>query len=144
MVPVAALSGRLASRHGHRPLLVAGSLIYAASALWFLLVPGTEPKYPTHWLPGMLLSGIAVGMVLPSLSGAAVSHLPSEDYAVGGAINQAIRQVGSVIGVAITVLLGSTGMQRADFDAVYLCHFALVTAVLCLPVSTLPRSAYDH
>lgn len=142
VVPVAALSGRLASRYGHRPLLVVGCLIYAASALWFLLVPGTEPAYLTHWLPGMLFSGIGVGMVLPSLAGAAVSHLPSEHYAVGGAINQAIRQIGSVMGVALTVLLlGSVNLQRADFNAVYLWHMvlALLTALLCLPVNTLSK-----
>lgn len=140
VVPVAALSGRIASRYGHRLLLVGGCLIYAASALWFLLVPGTEPAYLTHWLPGMLFSGIGVGMVLPSLSGAAVSHLHSDHYAVGGAINQAIRQIGSVMGVALTVLLlGSAHLQRVDFDAVYLCHIglALLTAVLCFPVNTL-------
>ncbi|KMJ52745.1 MFS transporter [Vogesella sp. EB] len=139
VIPVAAVSGRIASRHGHRPLLVVGGLIYAASALWFLLVPGTEPAYLTDWLPGMLLSGLGVGMVLPSLSGAAVSHLPSGHYAVGAAINQAIRQVGSVMGVALTVLLlGSPGLQRADFNTVYLCHMslALLTAALCLPVNT--------
>lgn len=144
VVPVAAVSGRLASRHGHRPLLVGGSLIYAGSALWFLLVPGTEPAYLTHWLPGMLFSGIGVGMVLPSLSGAAVSHLPSAHYAVGSAINQAIRQIGSVMGVALTVLLlGSTVLHRADFDAIYLCHMglALLTAALCLPVNTLSATA---
>lgn len=140
VTPVAAISGRLASRHGHRPLLVAGCLVYAASGLWFFLVPGTESAYLTQWLPGALLSGIGVGMVLPSLSGAAVSHLPSEHYAVGGAINQAIRQIGSVMGVALTVLLlGRVGLSRADFDPVYLCHMclALLTAALCLPVNTL-------
>ncbi|MDP5238170.1 DHA2 family efflux MFS transporter permease subunit [Uliginosibacterium sp. 31-16] len=144
VTPVAALSGRLASRHGHRPLLLAGSLIYAASGLWFLLVPGTEPAYLTQWLPGALLSGMGVGMVLPSLSGAAVSHLPAQHYAVGSAINQAIRQIGSVMGVALTVvLLGSSTLQRADFNAVYLCHMglALLTAALCLPVKTRPASA---
>jgi EmrB/QacA subfamily drug resistance transporter len=143
VVPVAALSGRLASRYGHRPVLVVGCLIYAASALWFLLVPGTEPAYLTQWLPGMLFSGIGVGMVLPSLSGAAVSQLPLEHYAVGGAVNQAIRQIGSVIGVALTVLLlGSAGLQRTDFNMVYLCHMALalLTAVLCLPVNTLSKA----
>lgn len=143
VVPVAAVSGRLASRYGHRPLLVGGSLVYAASALWFLLVPGVEPAYMTQWLPGMLLSGVGVGMVLPSLSGAAVSHLPADHYAVGGAINQAIRQIGSVMGVALTVLLlGSAGLQRGDFNTVYLCHMALafVTAVCCLPVNTLPKA----
>lgn len=143
VTPVAALSGRFASRHGHRPLLVAGCLVYAASGLWFLLVPGAEPAYLTQWLPGMLLSGIGVGMVMPSLSGAAVSRLPAGQYAVGGAINQAIRQIGSVMGVVLTVLLlGSAGLQRVDFDAVYLCHvgLALLTAALCLPVNTRPAT----
>jgi len=143
VVPVAALSGRLAGRHGHRPVLVAGCLIYAASALWFFMVPGTEPAYLTHWLPGMVMSGIGVGMVLPSLSGAAASHLPPEHYAVGSAVNQAIRQIGSVMGVALTVLLlGGASLHRADFDAVYLCHMslALLTAALCLPVNTAPAT----
>ncbi|MET7014780.1 MFS transporter [Uliginosibacterium flavum] len=144
VTPVAALSGRLASRYGHRPLLVAGCAVYAASGLWFFMVPGPEPAYLTQWLPGALLSGMGVGMVLPSLSGAAVSHLPAEHYAVGSAINQAIRQVGSVIGVALTVmLLGSAVLKRADFNAVYLCHMslALLTAALCLPVRTRPDIA---
>lgn len=143
VVPVAALSGRVASRHGHRPLLLVGCLIYAISALWFLFVPGIEPAYLTQWLPGMLLSGIGVGMVMPSLSGAAVSRLPADHYAVGGAVNQAIRQIGSVMGVALTVLfLGSPSLQRADFNAVYLCHIglALLTAALCLPVNTSPAA----
>ncbi|PLK50577.1 DHA2 family efflux MFS transporter permease subunit [Uliginosibacterium sp. TH139] len=143
VVPVAALSGRLAGRYGHRPLLVVGCLIYALSGLWFLLVPGTEPAYLTQWLPGALLSGTGVGMVLPSLSGAAVSHLPAQHYAVGSAVNQAIRQIGSVMGVALTVLLlGSAVLRRADFDAVYLCHMglALLTAALCLPVRTGPAN----
>ncbi|MFZ5504686.1 MAG: MFS transporter [Pseudomonadota bacterium] len=146
VVPVAALSGRLAGRHGHRPVLIAGCLIYAASALWFLLVPGIEPAYLTHWLPGMLLSGTGVGMVLPSLSGAAVSRLPPAHYAVGSAVNQAIRQIGSVMGVALTVLLlGGATLHRGDFDAVYLCHMslALLTAALCLPVNTAPAAVAE-
>ncbi|MFX8957451.1 MFS transporter, partial [Acinetobacter baumannii] len=85
--------------------LVGGALLYAAAGLWFMLVPGTEPSYLAHWLPGLLLSGTSVGLVLPSLSGAAVNKLPAAHYAVGSAVNQATRQIGSVIGVAITVLL---------------------------------------
>lgn len=141
VVPVAALSGRMAGRYGHRPLLLAGCVIYALSALWFLFVPGVEPAYLTQWLPGMLLSGVGIGMVMPSLSGAAVSRLPADHYAVGGAVNQAIRQIGSVMGVALTVLfLGSPSLERADFNPIYLCHIglALLTAVLCLPVNTSP------
>ena len=113
VIPVAIVTGRLAGRFGHRPFLVGGALLYAAAGLWFLLVPGTEPAYLTHWLPGLLLSGASVGLVLPSLSGAAVSQLPAQHYAVGSAVNQATRQIGAVIGVAITVLLLGHGACSA-------------------------------
>ena len=103
--------------------------------------PATEPSYLPHWLPGLLLSGASVGLVLPSLSAAAVSRLPAQHYAVGSAVNQATRQIGSVIGVAIIVLLlGHGAVQRSDFDAVYALHIglALLTAVLCAMVNTRP------
>ena len=144
VMPTAIVAGRLASRLGHRRFLVGGSLLYAISSLWFLLVPGNEPNYVLHWLPGLVMSGVAVGLVLPSLSAAAVSRLPVAHYAVGSAVNQATRQIGSVLGVAFTVaLLGHATLQRADFDALYLLHaaLALVTGLLCLPVDTKPRAA---
>jgi EmrB/QacA subfamily drug resistance transporter len=142
VMPTAIVTGRLASRLGHRRFLVGGSLLYASSSLWFFLVPGSEPNYLLHWLPGLIMSGIAVGLVLPSLSAAAVSRLPVPHYAVGSAVNQATRQIGSVLGVALTVaLLGHATLQRMDFNTLYLLHcmLALLTGLLCLPVDTRPQ-----
>src|SRR5689334_21359218 len=139
VIPVAILTGRLAGRYGHRPFLIGGALLYAVAALWFMLVPGEQPSYLVHWLPGLFLSGASVGLVLPSLSAAAVSRLPAQHYAVGSAVNQATRQIGPVIGVAIIVLLlGHGHVQRSDFNAVYALHIALalVTAALCAMVNT--------
>lgn len=144
VMPVAMITGRLAGRFGHRPFLVGGGLIYAASGLWFLLVPGAEVNYLRDWLPGLLLSGVGVGMVLPSLSAAAVNKLPPQHYAVGSAVNQATRQIGSVLGVAITVvLIGQGAAQHADFNLVYIVHvaLALLTAALCWPVDTRPAAS---
>ncbi len=79
--------------------------------------------------------------MLPSLSAAAVNRLPADQYAVGSAVNQATRQIGSVMGVAITVLLiGHAGLTHASFVPLYLGHviLALITAALCLPVNTRP------
>ena len=147
VIPFAIMSGRLAARLGHRPFLVGGALIYACSGLWFLLVPGANAAYVTHWLPGLVMSGIGVGLVLPSLSGAAVSKLPAQHYAVGSAVNQATRQIGSVMGVAITVLLlGHAGLTHTSFVPLYACHvgLALLTALLCLPVNTRPVATTKH
>ena len=50
---------------------------------------------------------------------AAVSRLPVAHYAVGSAVNQATRQIGSVMGVAITIAwLGHAALARGDFDLV--------------------------
>jgi EmrB/QacA subfamily drug resistance transporter len=142
VIPFAILSGRLAARFGHRPFLCGGGLVYAGAGLWFLLVPGEQSAYLTHWLPGLVLSGIGVGLVLPSLAAAAVNRLPANQYAVGSAVNQATRQIGSVMGVAITVLvLGHGGLTHASFVPLYAWHvgLALLTAALCLPVNTRPQ-----
>jgi MFS family permease len=139
VVPTAIVTGKIAARTGHRPILVLGSLMFAAGGIWLLLVPGTEPQYLTHWLPGLILNGIGTGMVLPSLSGAAVSNLPPAHYAVGSAVNQATRQLGSVLGVAITILyVGGPVLVRADFLPLYWIQIvlALITCISSMLVQT--------
>lgn len=142
VVPTAIFAGKLASKIGHRPLLITGSLTYALSGLWYLLIPDAHPNYLLHWLPGLLLSGMSIGLVMPSLSAAAVHGLPPKDYAVGAAINHAIRQIGTVIGVSITVLfLANAQLEIMDFKVIYMTHIslALITAMLCLPINTTPK-----
>jgi EmrB/QacA subfamily drug resistance transporter len=143
VIPVAIASGRVAARVGHRPILIGGALVHAAGSLWFWRFAGAEPAYLGHWLPGVVLGGIGVGMVLPALSAAAVHRLPAGQYAVGSAVNQAIRQIGAVLGVAIIVLLvGQANPSAADFARPYSIQVALavLTALLCMPVQTAPRA----
>lgn len=141
VVPVAMLAGRWAALVGHRPLLIAGCLLYVAGGVWLHQRTGTEPDYLGTWLPGLVMTGIAVGMVLPSLSGAAVARLAPARFGTGSAVNQAVRQMGGVIGVAVTVaLVGREQPRLDDFHALYLTHvvLALATAFLCLRVDTRP------
>lgn len=141
VVPVAMLAGRIAARVGHRPLLVLGSLLYAAGGLWLYFRVGTTPDYLGVWLPGLLMTGTAVGMVFPSLSGAAVARLAPTRFGVGSAVNHAVRQMGSVLGVAATVaFVGHASPQIVDFRGLYATHIALalLTALLCLRVDTRP------
>ncbi len=142
VVPTALVAGKIAAKVGHRPLLMTGTISYALSGLWFLLVPDATPDYLRAWLPGLILSGISVGLVMPSLSAAAMFGLPQKDYAVGSAINNAARQIGTVMGVSITVLvLGKTSLNPADFIPTYSIHIALalITAMLCIPINTHPK-----
>lgn len=100
--------GRLAGRVGQRSLLVPGGLVYAASSVWLLAVMDTEPAWVAHLLPGTLIGGLGVAMVIPHLTSAAVQGLPADQFGSGSAVNQAIRQLGATFGVALTVALLGT------------------------------------
>lgn len=141
VVPVAMLSGRIAARVGHRPLLVTGSLLYAAGGGWLYLRVSATPDYLGVWLPGAFLTGSAVGMLLPSLSAAAVARLAPARFGIGSAVNQAVRQIGGVLGVAATVaFVAHPGSRIGDFHTLYLTQIALAlfTGLLCLRVDTAP------
>lgn len=143
VIPVAMVAGRIAARAGHRPLLVTGSLLLAAGGVWQATVPGLEPHYLLHWLPSQLLTGIGVGLALPSLSGAAVASLGPAHFGAGSAVNQAMRQFGSVVGVALTVvLLGEATLHLASFQQLSRTYagLACLAALLCLPVQTRPKA----
>ena len=134
VVPTAILSGKLAARQGHRGLLVMGCLLLALGGVLQYSLLGTVPDFWLHWLPCQIVTGIAVGMAMPALSGAAVSSLQPAQYGQGSAINQAIRQFGAVLGVALTVvMLGHGAITLADFHQLSLSYAALavLAALLC-------------
>ncbi|ULH17073.1 MFS transporter (plasmid) [Deinococcus sp. KNUC1210] len=142
VIPVSVITGRIASRLGHRTLMVLGALVFAAGAVWFTFMPTLHPDYLGHWLPGTLLTGIGTGMVLPSLSAAAVSGLMPSRFGIGSAVNQAIRQIGTVMGVAITVALVGQAHDLEQFRILFRIEIALavLTALLCLPIDTRPAT----
>lgn len=136
---VAALSsttGRWASRYGYRPVLVAGSLLFATGQLLIILRVGTTPSYLLDWLPSALLVGLGVAFTFPVLSAAAVSGLPTEKFGVGGAINQTSRQLGAVLGVALLVsIIGAPATTAAALEAFR--HAWLLSVVAALTCAAL-------
>ncbi|WP_321803102.1 hypothetical protein [Burkholderia sp. BCC1993] len=80
---------------------------------------------------------------MPSLSAAAVVHLRPARFGMGSAVNQAIRQTGSVFGVALTVAItGNAIVRLAEFHTVCYLRIALglATAISCAPLDTRPRA----
>jgi EmrB/QacA subfamily drug resistance transporter len=108
VIVLAPVFGRIAARAGQRALLVPGGLVYAASGVFLLLTADSEPSWATSLLPGGLLAGLGVSLVIPQLASAAVQGLPPDEFGAGSAVNQAIRQFGATFGVALVVALLGT------------------------------------
>jgi len=98
----ATIAGRLSARVPVR-LLIGPGLILVGVAL--LLMRGlTATSSWTHLIPGMILGGLAVGLVNPPLASTAVGVVPPQRAGMASGINSTFRQVGIATGIA---LLGS-------------------------------------
>jgi EmrB/QacA subfamily drug resistance transporter len=105
-------AGRLAQRIGAGPVAATGSALFALGCLWWLWRMDLSPDFAGALLPGMLVGGAGVGLILPSISAAVASTLPPARLATGSAVLTAGRQLGAVLGVAIFV--GLLGEPRPD------------------------------
>ena len=124
-------AGRMAASAGQSLLAGVGSIVFALGCTWFLVRLGPTPDYAGELLPGMILTGIGVGLTLPSLSSAAAGSLPPESFATGSAVLTMSRQIGSVLGVALLIaVLGGTAASGStpDFDAGFV--LMVVTALI--------------
>ena len=71
------------------------------------------PDWAGAYLPGSIVSGIGVGLMLPSLGGAATAPLPPQRFATGSALYAMTRQIGIALGVACLVaILGARRARR--------------------------------
>ncbi len=74
-----------------------------------------------EYLPGSILTGAGVGLMIPTLTGAGASSLAPERFATGAAVLTMGRQIGVALGVAVLVaVLGTSATSAADFHTAWL------------------------
>jgi EmrB/QacA subfamily drug resistance transporter len=120
MVPLFSflIAGPLTARIGAGAVIAAGSTIFAGGAAWWALAIGLTPDYVAEMLGGMILTGIGVGLTLPTLMATGASSLPPHSFATGSAVVNMLRQIGLAIGVAVLIaILGSPRSPAAVLDA---------------------------
>jgi EmrB/QacA subfamily drug resistance transporter len=119
MVPLFSflVAGRATERFGPGIVIAAGSTIFAAGAAWWALAIGIAPDYAGDMLGGMILTGIGVGLTLPTLVATGASSLPPQSFATGSAVITMLRQIGLAIGVAI--LIAILGSPRTPHDVLH-------------------------
>ena len=149
LVPVLAIgAGPLARRVGPGPVAAAGCVVFAAGCVFWRLSLTSRPDYPAHMLPGLLMTGIGLGLVLPTLVGAAVSAVPPHRFATASGVVTMARQVGIVLGVAILVtILGTPGTRIGELAAfqratVFIALSAAVTGMASLLLARRRRSRH--
>jgi EmrB/QacA subfamily drug resistance transporter len=102
------LGGRLASRFAPRLLTTIGALAFGAGGAWWVIFVGQTPHYAPALLPGMLLTGIGVGLTWAPLTTVAAASLPLDRSATGLAVLSMARQIGTALGIAILVAIVGT------------------------------------
>ena len=108
-IVVAPVAGAMADRIGERLLVTVGLTIQAAAMLWFAATVGTDVGY-LDMLGPFVVGGIGVSMAIPCGQSAAVAAVADRDVATASGINSTMRELGGVLGIAVTVaVFGATG-----------------------------------
>jgi EmrB/QacA subfamily drug resistance transporter len=113
----AALSGRFNDRVRPAALGVPGGFLFAAGCGYWISRAGLEPHYVADLLPGQILTGTGVGLMLPAFTATAAATLPPERLATGIAVQTMFRQLGAALGLAAWVAIAGTPSPGEVLDA---------------------------
>jgi EmrB/QacA subfamily drug resistance transporter len=113
IMPVAAVSGTLSERYGHR--LVGGAGL-AVSAIGFgaFATLGAESNF-WHFLGATLIIGAGAALAMTPATNAIIASLPRAKQGVASAVNDTARELGAAFGVAVLGSVFNTG-YRHDID----------------------------
>ena len=103
------LSSYLVARFGYRQLLSTGAVALVLATGWFMFMIQETPHYWTHMFPGLVLTGIGMGLLFSFLNAAALVDLEREDFPAGNATFSTGRFLSGAIGIAAVVAMISSG-----------------------------------
>ncbi|NRQ39621.1 MFS transporter [Nonomuraea sp. NN258] len=134
LVVLPALGGRLAGRHGPRPVMLAGLVLLVAGFLLLLRLTPESAYVPLF--PAMAVIGAGAGLLTSSVVALTRSAAPPGGEGPAGLLDNTARQAGGAMGVAV---LGALAGDPATPDTFVtgLRHAALVAAAAFLAVAVL-------
>ena len=96
----AALSSRLLTAVGPRPLMVVGLLLAGSGLAWFTRLTA-DSGYVAHVLPAVIVVSIGMGLTFVPMSSTALAGIDGKDAGVSSALVNATQQIGSSLGTAL-------------------------------------------
>jgi EmrB/QacA subfamily drug resistance transporter len=97
---VAPIAGLLSDRIGSRPLMAAGLGLQSVAIVWLAAVTTTDVAYTTL-VPAFVLGGVGMALVFSPVANAILSAVKPHEAGQASGANNAIRELGGVLGVAV-------------------------------------------
>lgn len=107
-------AGALAQRIGPRLPMTVGPLVVAAGTLWLAGVDGSRP-YVAEILPGSLLQGFGMAIVVAPLTATVLGAAPDALAGIASGVNNAVARAAQLLAVAaLPVAVGLSGDDYED------------------------------
>ena len=114
MLALASPGGRLGQRIGPRIPMTFGPLVIAAGALLLLRI-GPDVNYVSDVLPGAVVFGLGLSLMIAPLTATVLAAAPEEHAGIASGVNNAVARAGALLAVAaLPVVVGLHGEEYAD------------------------------
>ncbi|MDQ0599669.1 EmrB/QacA subfamily drug resistance transporter [Streptomyces canus] len=109
---VAPIAGILSDRIGGRPVVATGLFLQAAGLGYLAYVITVDASYSIQ-LPGLIISGIGMALFFAPASNLVMSSVRGSEQGVASGANNALREVGGALGIAI---MGSIFSAQGGYE----------------------------
>jgi MFS family permease len=113
---VAPVAGALVDRFGERPFAATGLALQAAGMGWIALIAEPGMSYGSM-VPALIVAGLGVSMAIPAMQNAVVGAVRQEEVGKASGVNNTMRELGGVFGIAVLVAVFSAAGSYASADA---------------------------
>jgi EmrB/QacA subfamily drug resistance transporter len=135
MLGLASRAGRLGMRIGPRIPMSVGPLVMSVGVLLYLRI-GADPSYLLDVLPGVVVFGLGLTLMVAPLTATVLAAAPDEHAGIASGVNNAVARAGSLLAVAaLPTVVGLTGEEYADpatFDDAFRMAMVICAGLLVL------------
>jgi EmrB/QacA subfamily drug resistance transporter len=114
MLLLSSRSGALAARIGPRLQMSAGPVVCAAGMLLLARI-GPDASYVVDVLPGMVVFGLGLAIMVAPLTSAALAAAPAEHAGLASGVNNAVARTGGLLAVAAIPALAGIGAGEGGY-----------------------------
>jgi MFS family permease len=112
---VAPFAGRLADSVGGKYLLMAGLALFGGGAAWLALTR-TATSTSLSFVPPLIVTGVGLGLVFAPMMSVAMRRITPRDAGAASSVLNTTRQLGGVLGSAITGAVLQSQLATALHD----------------------------